>query len=130
MLCEKRSGSFMVHQPDIWTHRVRRVLYARLVQIFGPLSSWEKRNSPGKNLDDEFSKFCDVFAQAVGAKSGDAVKHQIRLAMPETERGSSWGRQAQTAILNKAAALEAGFIEDKHLPDLLAVGRVSKAPAT
>ena len=43
--------------------------------------------------------------------------------MPETERGSTWERHAQTAILNKAAALEAGFIKDKHLPDLLAVGR-------
>ena len=27
----------------------------------------------------------------------------------------------QTAILNKAAALEAGFVGNKHLPDLLAV---------
>jgi hypothetical protein len=120
----------MAHLPDIWTQDVRRVLYARLVQIFGPLSSWEKKNSPGRQLDDGFSEFCDVFARAVGAKSGDAVKRQIRFAMPETERGSSWGRQAQPAIFNKAAAFEAGFIEGKHLPDLLAVGRASKVPAT
>jgi hypothetical protein len=113
----------MAHQPDIWTQDVRRVLYARVVQLFGPLVTWEKKNSPGRELDEEFSEFCGVFARAVGAKSGDAVKHQIRFAMPETERGSTWGRQAQTAILNKAAALESGFIEDKHLPDLLAVGR-------
>ncbi len=46
--------------------------------------------------------------------------------MPESENGSTWDRQAQTAILNKAAALEAGFIEDSHLPDLLAVGRAAK----
>jgi len=43
--------------------------------------------------------------------------------MPQSKSGSAWGRQSQTAILNKAAALEAGFIEDSHLPDLLAVGR-------
>jgi len=43
--------------------------------------------------------------------------------MPESERGSSWGRQAQTAILNKAAALEGGFIRDSQLPNLTAVGR-------
>jgi hypothetical protein len=46
--------------------------------------------------------------------------------MPETEQGSMWDRQAQTAIMNKAAALECGFISDKHLPDILAVGRASK----
>jgi hypothetical protein len=51
------------------------------------------------------------------------VKHQIRFAIPESERGSAWGGHAQTAILNKAAALEAGFIRDKDLPDRLAVGR-------
>ncbi len=54
------------------------------------------------------------------------MKQQIRFAMPESERGSHWDRQAQTAILNKAAALEAGFIDDAHLPDLLAVGRLEK----
>ena len=113
----------MAWQPDIWTGDVRRVLYKRLVKEFGPLDKWEKTNSPGRNLDQQFDEFCDVFAKAVGAKSGEAVRIQIRFAMPETAKGSSWGRQVQTAILNKAAALEAGFIEDKHLPDLQAVGR-------
>ena len=60
------------------------------------------------------------------AAAPDAVKHQIRFALPETPSGSKWGRHAQTAILNKAAALAAGFIEDKHLPDLSAVGRSPK----
>ena len=87
-----------------------------------------KTASPGRELDAEFDSFCEIFAKAVGAKSGDAVKHQIRFALPETERGSTWGRQAQTAILNKAAALEAGFIKDSQLPDLLAVGRSGATP--
>jgi hypothetical protein len=38
--------------------------------------------------------------------------------MLETERGSTWDRHSQTAILNKAAALEAGFIQD-NLPRLM-----------
>jgi hypothetical protein len=63
------------------------------------------------------------------AKSGDAVKHQIKFALPETANGSTWKQQAQTAILNKAAALEAGFIEDRHLPELLAVARPVNAAA-
>lgn len=80
---------------------------------------WVSRSRPRFRFD----KFCEDFAQVVGAKSGDAVKHQIRFAMPETESGSTWKRHAQTAILNKAAALEAGFIRDSQLPELVATGR-------
>jgi hypothetical protein len=112
-----------MHEPDIWTGDVRRTLYKQLVKRFGPYSTREKTSSPGRNLDTEYEEFCENFARTVGAKSGNAVAHQVRFAMPETTRGSTWERQAQTAILNKAAALEAGFIEDKHLPDIHAVGR-------
>jgi hypothetical protein len=107
---------------EIWAGDVRRVLYRRLVELFGPYEEWEKAASPGKGRDEEFDEFCNIFAQTVGAKSGRAVEHQIRFALPETESGSVWHTQAQAAILNKAAALEAGFIKDKHLPNL-AVGR-------
>jgi hypothetical protein len=112
----------MEREATIWTGDIRRVLYHQLVKKFGPYDQWEKVSSPGGNRDKEFEKFCDSFAEAIGAKSGEAVQHQIRFAQPETPNESTWSRQAQTAILNKAAALEAGFIEDKHLPDL-AVGR-------
>jgi len=88
--------------------------------VFGPASTWENTGSPGRNLDVEFEDFCAAFARVVGAKSADAVKHQIRFAMPEAGSGSNWGRHAQTAILNKAHAMEAGFIEDKDLPNLAA----------
>lgn len=98
-------------------------LQERLVRLFGPSDVWEKSSSPGRGLDEAFDKFCEASAHVVGAKSGDAVKHQIRFAMPESERGSTWERHAQTAILNKAAALEVGFIQDKQLPNLVATGR-------
>ena len=113
----------MPHEPDIWTGDVRRILYRRLVRQFGPSETWEKTSSPGRGLDVDFESFCKVFAEAVGAKSAQAVKHQIRFAMPESQRGTSWGRHVQTAILNKAAALEMGFIKDSQLPNLLATGR-------
>src|SRR5689334_14199944 len=116
----------MAWTPDVWTGEARRLLYKRLVEEFGRYGEWEKSSSPGNGRDAAFEKFCDSFAKALGAKSGQAVQHQIRFAMPESAKGSTWGRQAQTAILNKAAALEAGFIEDKHLPNLHAVGRKSK----
>jgi hypothetical protein len=105
---------------EIWTGDVRRVLYRRLVEQFGPFDKWERASSPGGGNDENFNQFCEDFARVVGAKSGEAVKHQIRFAMPESGSGSSYaGGHAQTAILNKAAALEAGFIENKHLPKIL-----------
>jgi hypothetical protein len=113
----------MKNDRHIWTGDVRRVLYKQLVREFGALETWEKTNSPGKGRDKQFEKFCEQFAKVIGANSAKAVQHQIRFAMPETAKGSTWGRHAQTAILNKAAALEAGFIKDKHLPNLQAVGR-------
>jgi hypothetical protein len=113
----------MSHEPEIWTGDIRRVLYRRLIQRFGPYERWAKSNSSGGEHDKDFDDFCADFARAIGAKSGDAVKMQIRFAMPESPSGSTWERHAQTAILNKAAALEAGFIKDMHLPNLLAVGR-------
>jgi hypothetical protein len=80
-------------------------------------------SSPGGGRDNEFDEFCGIFAQAVGAESGPAVKMQIRFALPEGP-GSTWeSGHVQTAILNKAAALEAGFIENRHLPDLLLAGK-------
>jgi hypothetical protein len=120
----------VAHKPKIWTGEVRRVLYSQLTRQFGEYAEWEKANSPGRGLDDDYDSFCEAFANSVGAESADAVKHQIRFAMPESIEGSTWGRHAQTAILNKAAALEAGFIGDRHLPNLLAVGREKDRPKT
>ena len=109
---------------EIWNSDARRVLYRRLVEQFGPFDKWKGTSSPGNGSDQKFDEFCENFARVVGAKSGSAVKIQIRFAMPETSGGSVWEEgHARTAILNKAAALEAGFIENKHLPNLLAVGR-------
>jgi hypothetical protein len=110
--------------PEIWTGDVRRVLYQRLVELFGPLSQWQRTNTPGGKQDAEFDQFCEDFARVVGANSAEAVRMQIRYAMPETDSGSIWEEgRARTAILNKAAALEAGFIENRHLPNILAYGR-------
>jgi hypothetical protein len=91
------------------------------VKEFGPCDDWTRNNSPGRGLDHHFEQFCEAFAKAVGAESGEAVKHQIRFAMPESGRVTWEDGHAQSAIMNKAAALETGFIENRHLPDLQTV---------
>lgn len=105
---------------EIWTSDVRRVLYARLKALFGPLDAWDGSNSPGRNLDKKFQSFCEAFAHVVGADTAKAVQMQVRFSMPETAAGSNWEKgHVRTAILNKAAALEVGFITNKHLPKRL-----------
>src|SRR5262245_31643659 len=109
--------------PPIWTGEARRLLYQQLTRQFGPYSTWAKVCSPGNGNDQAFGEFIEAFAKLIGAQSGRAVNHQIRFALPHNGQ-STWinGGQVQTAILNKAAALEAGFIENKHLPTLVARG--------
>jgi hypothetical protein len=94
------------------------------------LDDWENSSSPGRGLDGAFEEFCSAFAIVVGAESGKAVKHQIRFAMPESEQGAVMKHQVGTSIGNKAAALEEGFISDRHLPHLLAVGKPRKVQST
>jgi hypothetical protein len=36
----------MAHQPAIWTGGARRLLYRRLVKLFGPYDQWKKTASP------------------------------------------------------------------------------------
>jgi hypothetical protein len=111
--------------PEIWTGSVRRVLFELIVKKFGPYSTWEKAVMPGRNLDDDYKNFCDLFAQVVGAKSGMAVQQQIRFAIQLANSGSAtWKAQAQNAIMCKAAALEMGFISSADLPELHAKHRL------
>jgi len=104
----------------IWTEVRRRVLYSNLVRKFGPCSSWEKATSPGKGRDQEYQRFLAEFAKHVGAKSAEAVAHQIAFSKPI--RGIARWEQSQaiTAVLNLAAAFNAGFITQADIPDLIA----------
>jgi hypothetical protein len=109
-------------KKTIWTRAARELLFERLVARFGPYAEWEKGHAPGHGLDDEYEKFCDVFAETVGSKSGKAVRHQIMFAVGVTSEGTHHWTQAhaRNAILNMAAAFEAGFIEHADFPELLA----------
>jgi hypothetical protein len=109
-----------MHNPVVWTSARREHLYERLVSMFGPVTKWESPSTPapGRGLNNSFDEFCEVFARRVGAKSGNAVKLQIRFAIHVHTTGYWVNGHAQAAILNKAAALKAGFITSKHIPKL------------
>ena len=94
----------------IWTPMVRRLLYTELVKRFGPYNIWASVTAPADAM--EFNQFLSDFAKLVGAKSANAVLHQIEFAI---QRKILHGGQAQNSILNKAAAFECGFITNHFL---------------
>ena len=103
---------------EIWTGERRRLLFRGLVERFGPFDSW--MSMPPSDI--KLEKYCSDFASLIGASSPRAVQHQIRFAMPSSSKRLSAGH-ARAAILNKAAALEVGFIRQCHIPDIVVVSR-------
>lgn len=106
-------------EENIWTSTARDLLFQQLVDRFGPYSEWALDHSPGRGLEDEFENFLIVFAELIGASSPLAVEMQIAFATPVTNRAEWRQGHVQAAILNIAAALNAGFISNKELPALL-----------
>jgi hypothetical protein len=105
-----------------WTAAARQLLYEQLVSRFGPHGEWEARERPGRGHDESYEQFCNSFAQLIGAESARAVKHQISFAIPIQRGGIRRWKQghARSAILNLAAAFEAGFVGANAFPALVA----------
>lgn len=114
----------------IWTAAARRLLYELLVDRFGPYENWERSNYPSSAERAAFTKFCDDFANVIRAHSGRAVLHQIQWSVGvQTDGDHHWpGGQSRNAVLNMAAAFEAGFIKHADFPVLVASnGKASRA---
>src|SRR5271165_4513459 len=113
-------------KETIWTPCVRRALYERVVARFGAYSTWEQKSKPGKGMNEAFDKFCEDFAKLFGMRSGSAVHHSIRFTQPISKNGADWSNHSRQAILNLAAAHEAGFIDYSGFPTRMRVGGTDK----
>ncbi len=103
-----------------WTGAARRLLYEELVAQFGPYDNWQSGHLPGNGRDVEYHRFLKAIAGVIGASSVKAVEQQIRFAMP-VKRKARWSQShTYNAVLNMAAALQAGFIGHRHLPEIVA----------
>ena len=101
-------------KKTIWTAVAHELLYQELVKQFGPARLWVTSARPGRNLDKKFVAFCESFAKLVGANSSRAVEQQIAYArMMSVSKNPDIMRQL---VLNKAAALHAGFIRQRDMP--------------
>lgn len=106
----------------IWTPEVLTLLFRRLVQLYGPHNTWEGPNAalPGRGRNQDFAKFCDAFAQAVGANSGEAVQWKVQhVAYRDSTAptAAEWHEKPEVKMCIEAA-LAAGFIVEPT-PDIL-----------
>lgn len=101
-----------------WTQKMRDILYSRLVEKFGQYSTWEKATNPGDaKLYDEF---LSEIAEGLGKITGqtftkEAVANQIAWGISKQQEIKNVGHN-RNFIMNRAAALESGFITSKDLP--------------
>lgn len=103
----------------IWTGEVRRMLYSRLVTLFGPHFDWPSKGGNGSQPSSDeairiqFREFLAAFALVIGAKSDEAVRQQINWAIQNPEETNGGTRICWT---NKVMAYECGFINTSYFP--------------
>ena len=102
-----------------WTQEMRRKLYSRLVKDFGPYNVWGAKIEP-KDKQVQFEKVLAELAIQFSKEAGhfilaSAVQEQINWATTSQMEMKDPSR-IRDFVLNKAAALDAGFISASELP--------------
>ncbi|MGX9432398.1 hypothetical protein [Bradyrhizobium sp. LeoA1S1] len=109
-----------------WTLARLTKLYKNLVQEFGPRAVWTHQTKPGRGLDAYYAEFCENFGAEIGA-SKDAV--QLQISFTELFASRTWApRQTHYAVINLAAAWEAGFIKTTDFPAMTVQRSVTNWP--
>lgn len=101
-----------------WTHDLRVRLYSRLLREFGPYASWGKVAFPeGRKgeLEEVLRQLAVEFADETGKRfEWTALEQQMRWGITRQGKVKNSGFAYQY-ILNKAAAIESGFLSSSDL---------------
>ena len=101
-----------------WTHEMRLEMFGRLTDRFGPLSSWNgtRPQNPAEEYEAFKQEIADDFSHRFGVQiSGGAVNNQINWAMNQSRTVDQSGYRNK--IVNTAAAIYAGFLSSRDLPE-------------
>ena len=107
-----------------WTPEIRKLLYENLVKEFGPYSEWTE-NDRIPNDKTKYYEFLRNWAKILSTTTGkkfteDSIRMQINWALTSQENitaAKGYGQSFMSYyILNKAVALEVGFITRNSLP--------------
>src|SRR4249920_3583830 len=116
---EQDSGSIRKSSKRKWTHQLRTIMYARITMEFGPYAGWGHSRHP-KDKKSRYEAVLRELATYFSAVTNStfewtALGMQIDWACSDPKTVIK-ATQSQVFILNKAAALEMGFIKDSDLP--------------
>jgi hypothetical protein len=105
-----------------WTQELRKIVYARITMEFGAYQSWGASRTPKgqtKRFDDVLKELADYLSVLSGKSIGPgAIHQQIAWAVTNQNTVQNAGH-ARQFIMNKAAALEMGFLTGPELPDYM-----------
>src|SRR5690348_566041 len=114
----------MAGRPIKWTQELRKVLYARIVMEFGQYNSWDAKRYPADRRD-RFNAVLQELATYFSQLTDDefeptAVGQQADWACTSQREVTNAGYACQL-IMNKAAALEMGFLTGTDLSSFLSI---------
>jgi hypothetical protein len=111
-----------------WTQDLRKVMYSRLVMEFGSHDEWGKASYP-EGRKDRYHEVLKELAAYFARLTGD------EFAWTAEQQQVDWGRTRQEEIrdghsrqfiLNKAAAIEMGFLTPSALPSTILTDMASE----
>ena len=100
----------------VWTQEMRRKMYSRIVAEIGRHQDWDEKIRPRKNRQSYEQLLRELAEEFSGEAT--ALQQQINFATT-TQAQLSNQSHIRSYILNKAAALEAGFIVTNELSNHL-----------
>jgi hypothetical protein len=104
--------------PTLWTQEMRRKMYSRLSKEIAPHQNWDAKIKPiwkKQQYAQILSELADEFSL-----EASAIQQQINFATT-TQAELKNRSHIRTFILNKAAAIEVGFIATPELPNYLKI---------
>jgi regulator of sirC expression with transglutaminase-like and TPR domain len=107
-----------------WTQKRREKLYSRLVSEIGPHRVWDEKIRP-RAKRAEYDRLLMELAAEFSNETRDtcrvsAIQQQINFATTTQTEHNDRAR-IRSFILNKAAAIEAGFLSFHDIPQYLKV---------
>ncbi|HWD18586.1 MAG TPA: hypothetical protein VHB20_04860, partial [Verrucomicrobiae bacterium] len=107
-----------------WTQNSRMKVYSKLVSEIGPRQLWDNKIRP-KEKRAKYDKTLISLAAELSADTGEmctvtAIQQQINFATT-SQKAFKNPSHVRNLILNKAAALESGFLTFADLPQYLTV---------
>lgn len=106
----------MPRERKVWPHENGLRLGNELVKGFFEFRLWEKKTTPGFELEKDYNKFLQKFAEEIGASGQKAIRNQIDLATRQIDETCGVCRAVFKA---RAWAYETGFVNPDYHTHLL-----------